>query len=445
MEKIKLNFFGEEAEINLSEELSSLRAQISKEYMLSPSDVAEIIIYYLKEDQKKYIINSNDYKTFLKEKIPTLFLDIDQNSKIYLDFENKLKKNQNKEDEKILEELISKRKEINEKKEKKTKKYKEETDAINKQITELTSKKNLIEASYSKEMNQVNEEIKENNEKILELQKRLGLIKETGKESTQINEGNQKDTIPIFNKVNEILEKNIEKTKEIVINCQNQPNDDKSKKEKEIKQIKEITKETVKEINDLTKLVVSQSNELIQKYQNEDNLKLKGGKPNTLIVTEEDKEKSKDVIHYRVSCDGCGGKRNKNIKGIRYKCKVCKDFDFCQKCYDEKKNEHGHEFRPILVSQFPQYVERNSMKYMQRGTIHHGIKCDICGMGSIHGYRYKCAVCDEFNFCEDCEEKHGPKHGHPLIKITWSRMKDKFDENYLKLNSYESLNNNNNQ
>lgn len=57
------------------------------------------------------------------------------------------------------------------------------------------------------------------------------------------------------------------------------------------------------------------------------------------------KESKKDsgvVVHERVNCDGCG---QKGIIGIRYKCAVCADFDFCEKC--EATVEHDHPFLKI--------------------------------------------------------------------------------------------------
>jgi len=42
------------------------------------------------------------------------------------------------------------------------------------------------------------------------------------------------------------------------------------------------------------------------------------------------------------NCDGCGASP---IKGTRYRCTVCPDFDFCGKC--KKNREHSHEFNKI--------------------------------------------------------------------------------------------------
>jgi len=47
-----------------------------------------------------------------------------------------------------------------------------------------------------------------------------------------------------------------------------------------------------------------------------------------------------------VKCDGCGVKP---IVGIRYKCTVCYDFDYCENC--EATKEHTHNFIKMKESQ----------------------------------------------------------------------------------------------
>ena len=91
MEKIDLNFFGEQASIDLPKDLSILRKNISEKYSLSNSDAAEIILFFVKDSKKIYIINENDLNNFKQCKISTLFLDVNQNSKLYLDNISQLK------------------------------------------------------------------------------------------------------------------------------------------------------------------------------------------------------------------------------------------------------------------------------------------------------------------------------------------------------------------
>ena len=49
MKKISLNFFGEKAEINVPTSLESLRKAISDQFLFSPRDTAELMIYYVKD------------------------------------------------------------------------------------------------------------------------------------------------------------------------------------------------------------------------------------------------------------------------------------------------------------------------------------------------------------------------------------------------------------
>ena len=46
-------------------------------------------------------------------------------------------------------------------------------------------------------------------------------------------------------------------------------------------------------------------------------------------------------VHKGSVCNGCG---EFPIIGIRYQCVECKDFDYCEKCHEEKKYIHKHPF-----------------------------------------------------------------------------------------------------
>jgi len=52
----------------------------------------------------------------------------------------------------------------------------------------------------------------------------------------------------------------------------------------------------------------------------------------------------KPAVHKTVQCDGCG---THPIVGMRYKCKICPDFDFCGDCYGKVKHDASHEFLEI--------------------------------------------------------------------------------------------------
>ena len=48
-------------------------------------------------------------------------------------------------------------------------------------------------------------------------------------------------------------------------------------------------------------------------------------------------------------------------------------------------------------------------------VVHEHVTCDGCGVAPNVGFRYKCLICHNFDFCEDCENKG--THPHAFIKI----------------------------
>ena len=159
----------------------------------------------------------------------------------------------------------------------------------------------------------------------------------------------------------------------------------------------------------------------------------------------DNKNENNDIIHEGISCDGCG---TKAIVGTRYKCAVCPNFDFCEKCLKEHSSEHDHPFikiyhpkmklvsiKTVVGEECPSYDNSNSKKLKgakkednkttktEEKPIHEGITCDGCGVSPIVGCRYKCAVCHNFDYCENCEEKLTEEHQHPFIKIYNPEMK----------------------
>ena len=48
--------------------------------------------------------------------------------------------------------------------------------------------------------------------------------------------------------------------------------------------------------------------------------------------------------HLGIKCKGCG---MSPINGSRFKCSICKDFDYCEKCEEKLAEKHGHPFLKI--------------------------------------------------------------------------------------------------
>lgn len=124
----------------------------------------------------------------------------------------------------------------------------------------------------------------------------------------------------------------------------------------------------------------------------------------------------RNQIHQAI-CDGC----EKHITGVRHKCLDCPDWDYCVDCHQEARKTHAkHRFVPI----YEPLSEPFSCLTTQ--AVHPGICCDgpLCSMTKgfpsyIRGVRYKCAVCNDVDFCANCEASPHNKHNktHPLIKF----------------------------
>ncbi|KAG9531793.1 hypothetical protein KCU93_g1492, partial [Aureobasidium melanogenum] len=112
-------------------------------------------------------------------------------------------------------------------------------------------------------------------------------------------------------------------------------------------------------------------------------------------------------------CDGC----DKMIHGVRHKCFDCPDFDYCSECLKNARHTHPrHRFAAI----YEQFKGRPASS-----VTHHGIYCDgpLCKGKShqsyIQGVRYKCVVCHDTDFCQNCEALPTSFHNktHPLVKF----------------------------
>jgi len=179
MEEFTLDFFGEKASIKKPTDLSFLRDQIIKKYNFNEKVIEDIIIYYLKECKKEYIKNDEDISNFLKENIFLIYLDVDKNSKLYLDYKSKIEKENTEIDENSdLEKLIVRKIEIEKSEEEYLKSYQEKLTNLNRQLDILQAKKldlvmtkkkriNEYEAQKEKIDKKINDLLEKENKEIL--------------------------------------------------------------------------------------------------------------------------------------------------------------------------------------------------------------------------------------------------------------------------------------
>jgi hypothetical protein len=115
---------------------------------------------------------------------------------------------------------------------------------------------------------------------------------------------------------------------------------------------------------------------------------------------------SDTVLHHDVICDNC---HMQPIKGVRYKCESCEDFDLCQEC--RTTTRHNHRFVQITQTTVDQDVVDQDM------VVHTGIWCDGCHQNPIEGVRYKHLRFD-FDLCSDCWEIRSRDY----IESNWQRI-----------------------
>lgn len=151
----------------------------------------------------------------------------------------------------------------------------------------------------------------------------------------------QKENVDIIEKEKENLEnKNVIKAQVIenIISKIKKLRELKAKqeKEKENKQLNSIEDLITKKIKDLTAELVKETNMGISTI-------LENSRFERIKEFEEKKENKKICvsIHNGVICNGC---YMNPIKGLRYKCSICPQFNYCQKCEMKLGESHKHPF-----------------------------------------------------------------------------------------------------
>ncbi|XP_005106370.1 E3 ubiquitin-protein ligase mind-bomb isoform X2 [Aplysia californica] len=133
-----------------------------------------------------------------------------------------------------------------------------------------------------------------------------------------------------------------------------------------------------------------------------------------------------DVVHTGVQCDAC---LVNPIRGIRYKCRMCPDFDLCANC----KGQGCHSEHNMTEIAVPKTKKENVSSGSD--VIHTGIQCDACHVNPIRGIRYKCRECPDFDLCANCKGQ-GCHSEHNMTEIAVpktnvERRIDRYDDSVM--------------
>ena len=256
MNKLILNFFGEEVTVERPKTLQNLKQEIADKFYFSPSDASELLVSYIKDLKKTFIQTEQDFVDFIKKHIYKVDLDISPNSQLYKKSVLKLQE-ENEKDKKELEELIKKKEELKKKKkdlnEERTKKNKE----LWNKIKELNRKRRKLIKETKKEKEKISGEINSADEKILEMQKKLGIQITVEEKNTKDGKNSKKSKAKSEKKMKKTTKKKVVKKK--VAKKVGKKADE--KKANETKDIFTKVNETIKQMSEnLAKLVTEQLN-----------------------------------------------------------------------------------------------------------------------------------------------------------------------------------------
>lgn len=114
------------------------------------------------------------------------------------------------------------------------------------------------------------------------------------------------------------------------------------------------------------------------------------------------------AVHNGIHCDGC---LRSPIVGIRHKCSVCDDVDFCSSCMADPVFRGTHDRRHVFI---PLEGPNSVVTYAPPLPLN-GLRrtCDGCSR-AIAGLFYKCLDCQDFDFCGSCARNVSFRGQHDL-------------------------------
>ncbi len=427
--KVQVNFYDEKIILNLPQDFKVFKVDLARRYSMEESDVEELIIQYIdSEDRRKNISSPADYEAalthFRKEasmkfhnKISEIFLEVSEKSKLFLkemensrvipvqmDDKEKLRK-EILEKERILKEMLEKEKE------EQMKKLKIEEEARLRAFEEAQRAEEETRLKAEEE-----ERLRAEEEARLRLKKEE-LLREKLKE---VQEKIEKEKAKIEEKKQKLAEKRAKKESKESDQLSSEKSDE--VKEEKPKKCKSKSKEKRKE-----KLAKKETKETEQiPSEKPDEVKEEKPKKCKGKCKEKCKEKIEKIEKIKEKLNKCRAKREKKCETTDENQLVHSDFSMAlSKVIQENMESAKEDILKKTLKEANKIFEKlqkknmsvNSSMFSNSNSIHSYVTCDGCGVKPIVGNRYKCTICNDFDYCELCEEKFSTNHPHPFLKI----------------------------
>ena len=203
-------------------------------------------------------------------------------------------------------------------------------------------------------------------------------------------------------------------------------------------------KKSKKDINNNEILIIKQSdsdNNFNLFNSNENNNEIKNNINTNEIIIESDNiddNKKEDIYDSEHNLETFGKEFKDKFNIMKESLKNTNYEEYNKNKYNEE-NEFENNVKKIIelnidnlkndilnsgIFEKPMIENKSKLNHKYSKVIHQGIKCNNCGVNPIMGIRYKCMECDNFNFCENCEENVGHPHLFYKIKKNNSLLKN---------------------
>jgi len=446
--KAQLNFYDEKVIVVLQHEFTTFKNIISKSYAMEYSDVEELIMNYVDYDnRRKNMTNQKEYEQMMaysgkfyseNRKILDIFLEVSEFSKLFqremensrvlpleIDEKERLRNEIMLKEQKLKEMLILERETM-------IKKELERVERERRQAQEVEEKRRLEErerieremreAQDAEERRRFEEEEKR---RVDEEEKRRFEEEEKRRVDEEEKRRLEHETALKIQRVED--EKAKREEREAFLREKLKEIREKIEKEKLKIQEKSVEKEENKNIENDNKNLKQDEKDILETNQ----VNVDSNKDQKKIKKEAKKyEKENKKIEKKIKKSEKKEKKDKNKDKIEIKeNEIDPDFSIAlsKVINDKLETAKGGILKKSIKEAFrmlEKYKKGNLEQSMfsTSNVIHSRVRCDGCGVNPIVGNRYKCTICEDFDYCDACEEINSENHKHPFLKIRKPEM-----------------------